>query len=501
MSHQAYRITLNNMENPLKTDITNTSREVWIVNPFDQLPNETDVPLRYWAVCKTLAEHGHKVTWWSSDFNHLTKTKREQCADIDGFSVRLIKTPGYAKNISLARLRNHKAFANGFYHEAMTCLNTRELKEPDRILVSLPPLGVAESAFRIRDYLNRRSEESELEVASCQVVVDIMDAWPEVFYQVIPKPLAKFFGPVVLAGAHRSARLAYEGADKISGVGQSYLDLADSYLERGSKIAKGAIEYPFHKKPMHLCYHGTDLSRFNQSTVLEGGGSAQSPHTPGRLINKPTFGIQHVVARPLRAVYLGSMGSGYDLQTVIDTAGLWRSENIFPFQIHFAGVGPQLDALKDRAKKLGLFGEQCDVAANKQSADAEDLPSSILYPRVVFHGYLHKTAINELLLSSDVALVANRPDSLVACPYKAGEYAAASLPMISCLGGELGRLLEKWKAGVAYVEGNSESLYSAFEGYSNNKTLEQHSSNAFDLAERLFDRDVTYPDLAKFILS
>ncbi len=492
---------INNMQNSLKDKVANSSREIWIVNPFDQLPNETDVPLRYWAVCKTLAERGHKVIWWSSAFNHLTKAKREPCADIDGFSVRLIETPAYAKNISLARLRNHKAFANGFYHEAMACLNTGELKEPERILVSLPPLGVAESAFRIRDHLNRRSEASKRETAFCQVVVDIMDAWPEVFYQVIPKPLAKFFGPVILAAAHRSARLAYQGADKISGVGQSYLDLADSYLQRGTKFTKGAIEYPFHKKPMHLCYHGTDLSRFHQSTILEEGDSAQTPHNPGQLINEPMFGIEHAVARPLRAVYLGSMGSGYDLQTIIDTAGLWRAENIFPFQIHFAGVGPQLDVLKERAKKLGLLGEQCDVAENKQSVDAGDFPGGILYPRVVFHGYLQKTAINELLLSSDVALVANRPDSLVACPYKAGEYAAASLPMISCLGGELGRLLEQWKAGAEYVEGSSESLYFAFQRYSNNKTLEQHSSNAFDLAEELFDRDRTYPDLAKFILS
>jgi hypothetical protein len=492
---------INNMRNSFKEKVANTSREIWIVNPFDQLPNETDVPLRYWAVCKTLAEHGHKVIWWSSDFNHLTKAKRESCADVDGFSVRLIETPTYAKNISLARLRNHKAFANGFYHEAMACLNTGELKEPERILVSLPPLGVAESAFRIRDHLNRRSEATKLETASCQVIVDIMDAWPEVFYQVIPKPLAKFFGPVILAAAHRSARLAYQGADKISGVGQSYLDLADSYLQRESKITKGSIAYPFHKKPMHLCYHGTDLSRFNQSTTLEGGNSEQTPHNSGQLLNKPTHGIERVVARPRRAVYLGSMGSGYDLQTIIDTAGLWRAEDIFPFQIHFAGVGPQLETLKDRASKLGLLGEQCDVAADKQSFDAEDYPCSILPPRVVFHGYLHKTAVNELLLSSDVALVVNRPDSLVACPYKAGEYAAASLPMISCLGGELGRLLEKWEAGAAYVEGNSESLRSAFKGYSDNKTLEQHASNAFDLAEKLFDRDVTYPDLAKFILS
>jgi hypothetical protein len=28
---------------------------IWIVNPFDQVPNETDVPLRYWALCRAFA--------------------------------------------------------------------------------------------------------------------------------------------------------------------------------------------------------------------------------------------------------------------------------------------------------------------------------------------------------------------------------------------------------------------------------------------------------------
>jgi hypothetical protein len=63
---------------------------IWVVNPFDQLPNESDVPLRYWSLCRTFAEQGHSVIWWSSDFAHLSKTKRESCEDVDGFLIRKI---------------------------------------------------------------------------------------------------------------------------------------------------------------------------------------------------------------------------------------------------------------------------------------------------------------------------------------------------------------------------------------------------------------------------
>ena len=256
---------------------------IWIINPFDQVPNETDVPLRYWALCRTFAQQGHKVIWWSSDFSHLTKSRRAPCPDTDGFSIRLIETPPYRKNISFARLKNHKAFANGFYIEAMAGLKSGELQAPDRIVVSLPPLGVAEQAFRIRDYVREckcakvgtyvpsgvtrpgakrtgpgqdpkaaRVEPSHLNTFApshsskagspshlhshsistehCSVVIDIMDAWPETFYQLIPKPLRKALGPILLAPLHGSAKRAYHGADKISAVGQSYLNLAEKYL-------------------------------------------------------------------------------------------------------------------------------------------------------------------------------------------------------------------------------------------------------------------------------
>ena len=61
-----------------QNEISSTPKVVWVVNPFDQLPNETDLPLRYWTLCRVLAEQGHEVIWWSSDFSHLSKTKRHK---------------------------------------------------------------------------------------------------------------------------------------------------------------------------------------------------------------------------------------------------------------------------------------------------------------------------------------------------------------------------------------------------------------------------------------
>ena len=520
---------------------------IWIINPFDQLPNETDVPLRYWALCRTFAQQGHEVIWWSSNFSHLTKSKRPLCPDTDGFAVRLIETPPYTKNISLARLKNHRAFANGFYSEAMAALQSGELQAPDQIVVSLPPLGVAEQAFRIRDYVREckcakvgtyvpngttrpgakrtgpgqdpkaaRVEPSHLNTfapshsskagspsiishppsqQSCQVVVDIMDAWPETFYQALPKLLRKALGPILLAPMHRSAKRAYQGADKISAVGQSYLDLAKTYLTTPPTNNQQPAT------PTHLCYHGTDLERFAQKPEGRRQQAGLRSSQPSSLNKQQTTNNK----QPLKAVYLGAMGSGYDLQTIIEVAARWKAEGRFPFQIHFAGTGPQLEKLKTRSKELGLTSggtTVCPSGCSVSSAISHQ-PSVINdSERIIFHGFLQKDAINRLLLSADLALVPNSPDSLVACPYKAGEYAAASLPMLSCLGGELGNLLKQWDAGSEYKEGDAASLQAAFENYvSDPEVLKQQSLNARNMAEALFDREKTYAELAAFILA
>jgi len=239
------------------------------------------------------------------------------------------------------------------------------------------------------------------------------------------------------------------------------------------------------------------MNRFQRSMSesKSEGESADTPHSTSSVISHSRSAIR---TDPLRAVYLGSMGSGYDHMTIIEVAARWKAEGQFPFQIHFAGAGSQLEKLKAEASKQGLLSE---VKKASEYSPLSNLQSPIASSaRVVFHGYLKKDAINELLIISDVALVTNRPDSLVACPYKAGEYAAAGLPMISCLNGELGQLLKKWDAGSEYKDGDSASLHAAFNNYAKKpERLKQQKHNARALAEALFDRKETYQELSLFI--
>ena len=74
--------------------------------------------------------------------------------------------------------------------------------------------------------------------------------------------------------------------------------------------------------------------------------------------------------------------------------------------------------------------------------------------------------------------------------------------MISCLSGEFNDLLNFWNSGLAYEHENIQSLYKAVEKYSKDfELLKKHNINARKMAEKIFDREITYKKFSKFILS
>lgn len=475
----------------------NSLKHIWIVHPFEQLPNESDIPLRAWSLSKALVKEGYSVTWWASDFSHINKIKRSPCPDIDGFSIRLIKTLPYKKNISLRRIRSNRSFCKNFYKEAISKLKKNILEKPFRIVISLPPLGLAEYTFKIRDYINETIEKDNknLKLVSkifCQVIVDINDAWPEVFYRIFSKKIRKYIAPILLSPFHRSAMIAYKLADKISAVGLSYLKIAKNYLNTKKKnlfitsIVKKKYKNEYLKKPMHLCYHGVDLKRFETKIILNRSTKYNNLYKNVRLYQSRNINLKNEKKVHLQVVYIGAMNSGYDLQTIISVAEKWKNENNTPLQIHFAGKGDQLNSLKLMSKKIGLL----------DSFDPKNHES-----KIIFHGYLKNDNLNNLLISSDIALVANRSDTLVACPYKVAEYAGASLPMISCLDGEFNNLLKLWNAGLTYESGSIQSLYNVIKKYSKNfKLLKRHGLNARRMAKNIFDREKIYKNYSKFVI-
>lgn len=417
---------------------------IWVINPYDELPNATDVPLRYWTICKALAKAGHQVTWWSSDFSHLTKTHRTPCQPVDGFHIEQVPTPAYQKNVSWKRLRNHQIFARSFYRLAREGILKQRLQAPHRMVVSLPPLETFAAASSLKKEFGG------------EIALDIMDAWPEVFYQLLPSSLSRTLGPLFFRRWLNLARNAYGKADRISAVGYAYLQRAA--LSHGQDLPdRSDLLSSTHPESLtyHLCYHGVDLTRF------------------------PTNQDQARKSTAKIALYTGALEKGYDLKTLLQVARRWEDDKHSDWVLHIAGKGTQETELKNYARQLW-----------------QDTPPTRLH----WHGYLQSGELNKLLQSATVGIIPNRSSSLVACPYKMGEYCGAGLPIVSCLTGESTALLKDGRAGLTYQENHPNDLLCCFDQLQKNQDLLQElAHNSRRLAENIFDRQKTYAKWVRFI--
>ena len=285
--------------------------KVWVENPFDNLPLEGFRPQRYWLMAEALARAGCDVTLWTSDFSHAKKAPRTLSGSSAPFALKLVKTPPYKSNVCLARIKSHKTYAANWLADARS--EAKKSGAPDVVIASLPPLSTADSAFALRREFG------------CKVVVDVMDAWPETFARLFPKPL-RFIAPLALSPLSRAANRAYSQADLVTGVCDAYGKIA---------LSRGAKSY-------HRFYHGI----------------RSASHTFPAL--RPS--------RPVSLVYAGNFGRGYDLTTAIravkemdgatlDIAGAgereseWRACAADSPRIRFRGylASDELGALLDSA--------------------------------------------------------------------------------------------------------------------------------------------------------
>ena len=85
---------------------------VWIINPFDNLPVEGYRPQRYWLMSEAFARAGHRVTYWTQNWSHARKDERrltggrtlEDLSAALPFTLKFVRVLGYRRNICLKRI-------------------------------------------------------------------------------------------------------------------------------------------------------------------------------------------------------------------------------------------------------------------------------------------------------------------------------------------------------------------------------------------------------------
>lgn len=287
---------------------------VWIENPFDNLPTEGFRPQRYWLMAEAFARAGNDVVLWTADFNHTTKAKRVMRGAMpQDFDLRLVEEPAYGGNVSLRRMMSHWRYSREWERQVESFVG--EVAKPDVIIVSTPPLSTGIVARRLAAKFGAK------------LVMDVMDAWPETFERVVPR--------WVLWPLRCIARANYLGADAITVVADRYTDLVRNYGFKGT---------------VRRFYHGIDMSS-----------------TPPRKKR----------SNSLRLAYAGNLGRTYDLATVVravaelpdatlDVAG--KGEGEAPLRALVAELG-----LGERVCFRGYLGSD-ELAAMLAECDVGVIP-------------------------------------------------------------------------------------------------------------------------------
>ena len=294
----------------------------WIQNPFDNLPSEGYRKQRYWLMAEAFVRAGHDVVYWTSDFSHARKTFRR--LDVQAFSrleVRLIPTLPYSKNVSFARVRSHRAYANEWLRLAQSNNPTiQQSNNPPLIITSCPTLSAAAVALTIGRALGSK------------VVVDVQDAWPETFERLAPKGLG-WLARLLLAPVRRMARRIYREADLVTGVCDRYRELT------------GRSDY-------YRAYLGIEKKE-------EGEGRKEKVWTAG-------------ANRKIRLVYSGNLGKSYDLGAIVKAV-----EANGDFELDVAGYG-DFSCACPRVRSHGMLSApdlqalfaQCDVGVVPMSNES-----------------------------------------------------------------------------------------------------------------------------------
>ncbi len=285
---------------------------IWLCNPFDNLEEEGARPQRYALLSAEFARRGHRVTWWTSDFSHARKSRRVSVggqplasayANAHGVEMRLVETPPYTRNVSVRRIRSHRVFARKWLREALVAVAGNDLPRPDVLVASLPPLATHAAALAMRDAF------------ACRLVVDVQDAWPEAFAELLPfpAPLRRLFQRLLFAPAREAARRAYLTADRVTAVSEAYLAIARGY---GADAPMAAFRLGI-----------ADVAK-DADPVAEG---------------------------PVRLVYGGNMGASYDLATLIRAVRVIDAEAPSSVRLDLAGTGPAEAALRRSAEGCGAI--------------------------------------------------------------------------------------------------------------------------------------------------
>ena len=277
---------------------------VWLVRISENLPMDEGARLfRTGLLALELVRQGHEVIWWADTFSHHRKVHRADrnttVQVAPNWTIEMLYAPPYRRNISLARLRNHRIVAEQF----LALAPSRPL--PDVIYCSYPIIDLAYAATGF-------ARERRI-----PLLLDVRDYWPEVFLEYVPG-LLRGLGRLALRRYFRMGREAIRRADMLTSMSSRMLEWARGFAGRTAR---------------------QEDEVFHLGCEDPAGKDEQPVSLPA---TEPR----------VRCLYVGALGPSTDLPAVLAAAQQFSQQGIQDVQFVLAGDGPWRDKLKARAAAL-----------------------------------------------------------------------------------------------------------------------------------------------------
>ena len=290
---------------------------VWICKISEFTPWDiiqySERKFRYTMLAEALVAAGHEVLWWTDDFQHFKKDKghrfgKDHFAEVaSGITIRWIHSPGYLRNVSFRRFRDHRIVAGKMLRDA------DHWPKPDLILGAMPTDTMSAVAVQVGAKYN------------VPVVLDVRDQWPDIFFSQLPA----FARPVIWAlsrNMERSVRDSFSKATAITGNTDAFVDWG---LKKGNRT-RGNLERAFpigYSKSSNSDYDTTTSGQFWQRYGLESDDGS------------------------FKICFLGAFSKMYDFDPVVKAARELLPDRK-PVKFILCGDGPDLKRLQEAAEGL-----------------------------------------------------------------------------------------------------------------------------------------------------
>ena len=393
----------------------------WTVSLFDPTPYDKVGDYRFIQIAKTALKKAHRVTHFTSTFRHTTKKQRfSESTTLEegfGYAVEYVRSKGYKKNYSLERVAAHADFAERLIE------SFEGRQRPDVIFASMPPLSSAERVVRWG------------KANDVPVITDIIDPWPDSYIKDVPsflKPAAR----LVIRPSYSKLRQILENSTAVTSISNGYLEWAKKNCKA---IPRTACFYP-----------ALDLESIQESIQKYRKAEQRNNEV-------------------LRIIYVGSLGSSYDLPAIVEAAEVMQQKHPGRTQFVVAGSGPQKELVEEYADKL------------------ENLS---------YLGWISDEELLRQYALSDVGLIQHKNNLTQTITYKLFSYLSAGLPILNSLQSEMAAIIRENGVGFNNNNGDVAALVQNIERFMEDRDLlTRYKENALALTREKGDSAAIYGEM------